>query len=157
MATKKTAKKSTPKTTMEDVINNTVETVDEVDEVDEVAEVEEPEYINTLSWKEIQEKYWILTDEIMDINSDLSKYKITPEDEKVLRDYVKKVYKSVADITLDKTHMPIQVRKIFEFYWLTLEQIQEWKLDKLTEEEKKIIEEYYEKLFAENAKLVKRF
>lgn len=146
MATKKTSKKSTPKTTMEDVINNTVEPI-----------VEEPEYINTLSWKEVQEKYWILTDEIMDINSDLSKYKITPEDEEVLRNYVKKVYKSVADITLDKTHMPIQVSKIFEFYWLTLEQIQEWKLDKLTEEEKKIIEEYYDKLFAENAKLVKRF
>lgn len=154
-------RKTTKKITMEDVVNNNVEDIENVeDKKEEVTENEsekEPEIVNTLSWKEIQEKYWILTDEIMDINSDLSKYKISKEDEKVLRDYVKKVYKSVADITLDKTHMPSKVSKIFEFYGLTLAHIQEWKLDKLTEEEKKIIEEYYEKLFAENAKLVKRF
>lgn len=152
MATKKTSKKIA-KPTMEEVINNTVEEP----MVEEVEKEAEPEYINTLSWKEVQEKYWILTDEIMDINSDLSKYKIAPEDEAVLRNYVKKVYKSVADITLDKTHMPTQVRKIFDFYWLTLKQIQEWKLDKLTDEEREEIEKYYEKLFAENARLVKRF
>lgn len=158
-------RKTTKKITMEDVVNNNVEDIEKVEEKvedkkEEVTENEsekEPEIVNTLSWKEVQEKYWILTDEIMDINSDLSKYKISKEDEKVLRDYVKKVYKSVADITLDKTHMPSNVSKIFEFYGLTLAHIQEWKLDKLTKEEKAIIEEYYERLFAENAKLVKRF
>lgn len=154
MAKKNTAKK-TAKPTMEEIINNTAGPIEEVAEIE--VEVEEPEYINTLSWKEVQEKYGVLTDEIMDINSDLSKYKMKPEDEAVLRNYVKKVYKSVADITLDKTHMPIQIRKIFDFYWLTLAQIQEGRLDKLTDEEKEEIEKYYEKLFAENARLVKRF
>ena len=66
-------RKTTKKITMEDVVNNNVEDIEKIeDKKEEVTENEsekEPEIVNTLSWKEIQEKYWILTDEIMDINS----------------------------------------------------------------------------------------
>jgi hypothetical protein len=53
-------RKTTKKITMEDVVNNNVEDIEKVEDKKEVTENEsekEPEIVNTLSWKEIQEKY----------------------------------------------------------------------------------------------------
>lgn len=113
--------------------------------------------INTPSWKEIQEKYGILTDEILDANSDLSKYGITPEDEDVLRRYVKKVYAEKAEVVFDMIHAPEQVKKIVAFYWVTVKAVEDWELDKLwlTDDEQKVINDYYDELFKASAKLVK--
>lgn len=120
---------------------------------------EEDEVINTLSWKEIQAKYGILTDEILDKNSDLSKYKISKEDEKVLRDYVEKVYKDVADFQLDMIHAPVQVKQVFEFYGITAEDIRQHRLEDkgLKAEEIEIVTDYYNELFRKNAVQVKKF
>ena len=119
----------------------------------------EDEVINTLSWKEIQAKYGILTDEILDKNSDLSKYKISKEDEKVLRDYVEKVYKDVADFQLDMIHAPAQVKQVFEFYGITADDIKQHRLEDkgLKAEEIEIVANYYNELFRKNAVQIKRF
>lgn len=119
----------------------------------------EDEVINTLSWKEIQAKYGILTDEILDKNSDLSKYKISKEDEKVLRDYLEKVYKDVADFQLDMIHAPAQVKQVFEFYGITAEDIKQHRLEDkgLNAEEIEMVTDYYNELFRKNAVQVKRF
>ena len=119
----------------------------------------EDEVINTLSWKEIQAKYGILTDEILDKNSDLSKYKISKEDEKVLRDYGEKVYKDVADFQLDMIHAPAQVKQVFEFYGITAEDIKQHRLEDkgLKAEEVEIVTNYYNELFRKNAVQVKKF
>ena len=119
----------------------------------------EDEVINTLSWKEIQAKYGILTDEILDKNSDLSKYEISKEDEKVLRDYLEKVYKDVADFQLDMIHAPAQVKQVFEFYGITAEDIKQHKLEDkgLKAEEIEIVTDYYNELFRKNAVQVKKF
>lgn len=119
----------------------------------------EDEVINTLSWKEIQAKYGILTDEILDKNSDLSKYNISKEDEKVLRDYVEKVYRDVADFQLDMIHAPAQVKQVFEFYGIAAEDIKQHRLEDkgLNAEEIEIVTNYYNELFRKNAVQVKRF
>ena len=119
----------------------------------------EDEVINTLSWKEIQAKYGILTDEILDKNSDLSKYEISKEDEKVLRDYLEKVYKDVADFQLDMIHAPAQVKQVFEFYGITAEDIKQHNLEDkgLKAEEIEIVTDYYNELFRKNAVQVKKF
>lgn len=113
--------------------------------------------INTPSWKEIQMKYWIPTDEILNSKSDLSKYHVSPEDEEVLRRYVKKVYIEKADVKFDTVHAPEQVKKIIYCYGLTVEDVENWNMDAkhVTKEEQEIINDYYEWLFRECAKLVK--
>lgn len=98
------------------------------------------------SKKEICEFYWIRDEEILDENSDLSKYDMPKWYEEALREWAKnQVKENLKEVKFDLYEENEDVRKILEKYWVLPHHVAEGKLDELwlDKNEKKIIENYY--------------
>lgn len=98
------------------------------------------------SKKEICEFYGIRDEEILDENSDLSKYNMPKWYEEALRVWAEnQVKENLKEVKFDLYEKNEDVRKILEKYWVLPHHVAEWKLDDLwlNKNEKKIIENYY--------------
>lgn len=98
------------------------------------------------SKKEICEFYGIRDEEILDENSDLSKYDMPKWYEEALREWAKnQVKENLKEVKFDLYEENEDVRKILEKYWVLPHHVAEGKLDDLwlNKNEKKIIENYY--------------
>ncbi len=98
------------------------------------------------SKKEICEFYGIRDEEILDENSDLSKYDMPKWYEEALREWAKnQVKENLKEVKFDLYEKNEDVRKILEKYWVLPHHVAEGKLDDLwlDKNEKKIIENYY--------------
>lgn len=98
------------------------------------------------SKKEICEFYGIRDEEILDENSDLSKYNMPKWYEEALREWAKnQVKENLKEVKFDLYEKNEDVRKILEKYWVLPHHVAEGKLDDLwlDKNEKKIIENYY--------------
>lgn len=98
------------------------------------------------SKKEICEFYGIRDEEILDENSDLSKYGMPKWYEEALREWAKnQVKENLKEVKFDLYEKNEDVRKILEKYWVLPHHVAEGKLDDLwlDKNEKKIIENYY--------------
>lgn len=98
------------------------------------------------SKKEICEFYGIRDEEILDENSDLSKYDMPKWYEEALREWAKnQVKENLKEVKFDLYEKNEDVRKILEKYWVLPHHVAEGKLDDLwlNKNEKKIIENYY--------------
>lgn len=129
MAKKKAAAKSTP--VVEEVVK-------EVEEVSTPVEEEKTK-------EQICEFYGISDKEVFDL--DFEKYWVKKEEAKILEDWAKENAKSKAwDVEFNIYKGSEEVRAIIAKYWITAEQAANWELDELSEEEKKIITDYYHEL-----------
>lgn len=98
------------------------------------------------SKKEICEFYGIRDEEILDENSDLSKYNMPKWYEEALREWAEnQVKENLKEVKFDLYEKNEDVRKILEKYWVLPHHVAEGKLDDLwlNKNEKKIIENYY--------------
>lgn len=98
------------------------------------------------SKKEICEFYGIRDEEILDKNSDLSKYDMPKWYEEALREWAEnQVKENLKEVKFDLYEKNEDVRKILEKYWVLPHHVAEGKLDDLwlDKNEKKIIENYY--------------
>ena len=98
------------------------------------------------SKKEICEFYGIRDEEILDENSDLSKYNMPKWYEEALRAWAEnQVKENLKEVKFDLYEKNEDVRKILEKYWVLPHHVAEGKLDDLwlDKNEKKIIENYY--------------
>lgn len=98
------------------------------------------------SKKEICEFYGIRDEEILDENSDLSKYNMPKWYEEALRERAEnQVKENLKEVKFDLYEKNEDVRKILEKYWVLPHHVAEGKLDDLwlNKNEKKIIENYY--------------
>lgn len=98
------------------------------------------------SKKEICEFYGIRDEEILDENSNLSKYDMPKWYEEALREWAKnQVKENLKEVKFDLYEKNEDVRKILEKYWVLPHHVAEGKLDDLwlDKNEKKIIENYY--------------
>lgn len=98
------------------------------------------------SKKEICEFYGIRDEEILDENSDLSKYDMPKWYEEVLIEWAEnQVKENLKEVKFDLYEENEDVRKILDKYWVLPHHVAEGKLDDLwlNKNEKKIIENYY--------------
>ena len=133
-------KKSQPIEKVEDV----KEVKEEVKEKEIEKKEEKPQVLP--SKEKISEFYGITDSEILNPETDYSKYNITPEEEGILRTWwVEHMKHNVKDVTFDLYDQDEDVRAILNKYWVLPMHVAENKLDELemSESEKEIITNYY--------------
>ena len=114
-----------------------VEATEEVTPVVEAAE--------EITKEQICEFYWISDNEVFDW--DFEKYWVKKEEAKVLECWGKENMKVKAwDIEFSMYKWSPEVRAIIVKYGITAEQVANWEMDELSEEEKDIITNYYNEL-----------
>jgi hypothetical protein len=97
----------------------------------------------------ICEFYGISDEELLSSDCDLSKYNLNKWDEWILLNWAEENKKVKSwDVVFDIYTTNTEAWAIIEKYWVTPEDVAEWRLDELTKEEKEVIEAYYNDLIS---------
>lgn len=123
--------------------------VKEVEEVKEEVIVgeEKPQVVS--SKETICEFYWIRDEEILDKESDLSKYEITKQEEAILREWAEeKVKEELKEVTMDKFELEWHPNAavLVEKYGIQPHHVVDDKLEELglSKDEAKLIKDFYD-------------
>lgn len=123
--------------------------VKEVEEVKEevIVDEEKPQVVS--SKETICEFYWIRDEEILDKESDLSKYKITKQEEAILREWAEeKVKEELKEVTMDRFELEWHPNAavLVEKYGIQPHHVVDDKLEELglSKDEAKLIKDFYD-------------
>lgn len=123
--------------------------VKEVEEVKEEAIVNEEKPQVVSSKETICEFYWIRDEEILDKESDLSKYGITKQEEDILREWAEeKIKEELKEVTMDKFELEWHPNAavLVEKYGIQPHHVVDDKLEELglSKDEAKLIKDFYD-------------
>lgn len=106
---------------------------------------EKPQVVS--SKEKICEFYWIQDAELLSAERDLSKYWLSKQEEEVLLKWTEENLKTKAkEVTFVIYNLPEEVRAVVEKYGVTPHQVAYEELGELSNEEKKIILDYFKEV-----------